>query len=68
MAAINTSISYQSQFTSPSASLNDMRTKSGAQTQMEEMKGIDLKPASPKFQVQSTALLGDVGKLVNLKA
>ena len=68
MAAINTSISYQTQFASFGASLSDMRTKGGAQSQMEEMKGVELKPASPKFQVQSTEPLGDLGKHVNLRA
>lgn len=68
MAAINTSISYQSQFAPSGVSLNDMRTKSGAQSQMEEMKGVELKPTSTKFQVQSAALLGELGKHVNLKA
>ena len=68
MAAINTSISYQSQFSSPSTSLNDMRTKSGAQDQMEEMKGVDLKAINPKYQVQSVAPLGELGRHVNIKA
>jgi len=68
MTAINTSISYQSQFPSPSNSLNDMRTKSGAQSQMEVLKGIDLKPVSPKYQVQNVAPLGELGKHVNLRA
>ena len=68
MAAINTSISYQSQFSSPGASLNDMRTKSGAQDQMEAMKGVDLKSINPKYQVQSVAPLGEVGGHINFKA
>jgi hypothetical protein len=68
MTAINTSISYQSQFPSPSTSLNNMRTKSGAQSQMELLKGIDLKPVSPKYQVQNVAPLGELGKHVNLRA
>lgn len=68
MAAINTSISYQSQFAPPSASVNDMRTKSGAQSQTDEMKGVVLKPASIQFQVQTVAPLGDLGMHVNLKA
>ena len=68
MAAINTSISYQSQFASSGAYLSDMRTKGGAQSQMGEMKGVELEPASPNFQVQSTEPLGDLGKHVNLTA
>ena len=68
MTAINTSISYQSQFAPPNASLNDMPTKSGAQSQMDEMKGVELKPTSTKFQVQNVAPLGDIGKHVNFKA
>jgi hypothetical protein len=68
MAAINTSISYQSQFASAGASLNDMRTKGGPQAQMEEMKGVQLKPTNFKFQVQKTEPLGDLGRHVNLKA
>ena len=68
MTAINTSISYQSQFPSPSNSLNDMRTKSGAQSEMELLKGIDLKPVSPKYQVQNVAPLDEMGKHVNLRA
>ena len=68
MAAIDTSLSYQSQFTSYNSSLNDMRTKSGAQDQMEAMKGVDLKAISPKYQVQSVTPQGELGKYVNLKA
>ena len=68
MVAINTSISYQSQFSSPSTSLNDMRTKSGAQSEMEIMKGVDLKSINPKYQVQSISPPGELGKHVNLKA
>ncbi|QWE25130.1 hypothetical protein FD977_02395 [Polynucleobacter sp. AP-Elch-400A-B2] len=67
MAAINTSISHQSQFAPSGVALNDMRTKSGAQSQMEKMKGVELKPTSTKFQVQNTVPLGDLGKHVNLK-
>jgi hypothetical protein len=68
MAAINTSISYQSQFATPNSSLNDMRTKSAAQEQMESIKGADLKPISPTNTVQSTASRGEFGQRVNLKA
>ena len=68
MATINTSISYQSQFSSPSTSLNDMRTKSGAQSEMEIMKGVDLKAVNPKYQVQSVAPLGEVGGHINFRA
>jgi len=68
MAAINTSISYQSQFASSGPTLSDMRTKGGAQSQMEEMKGVAVKSTSPKFQVQKTEPLGDLGKHVNLRA
>lgn len=68
MAAINTSNSYQSQFAPISTSLNDMRTKSGAQSQMEEMKGVKLKPTSTQFQVQSEVPQVSLGKHVDLKA
>ena len=68
MTAINTSISYQSQFTSPNSSLNDMRTKSGAQSEMEIMKGVDLKLFNPKYLVPSLIPLGELGRHVNLKA
>ena len=68
MTAINTSISYQSQFASPNSSLNEMRTKSGAQTEIEVMKGLDLKAVSPKYLVQSTPQIGELGGLVNLRA
>jgi hypothetical protein len=68
MAAINTSISYQSQFATSGASLNDMRTKGGPQSQMEEMTGVELKPTNFKFQVQKTEPLGDLGRHVNLRA
>ena len=68
MSAINSSLSYQSQFPPSSASLNDMRTKSGAQLQIELIKGGNLKPVSLKYLVQSTVPLGDLGKHVNLKA
>lgn len=68
MAAINTSISYQSQFAPAGASLNHMRTKSGTQLQMEEMRGGELKPASSKFQVQGKTPLGELGKHINLRA
>ena len=67
MSAINTSISYQSQFASPGSSLNDMRTKSGAQSEIEVMKGVDLQPITPNL-VHSAPFLGETGKLVNLKA
>jgi hypothetical protein len=68
MAAINTSISYQSQFDSPNSFLKDMRTKGGAQLQMELVKGGNLKPVSTEHLVQSVAPPGEVGKHVNLKA
>jgi hypothetical protein len=68
MAAINTSISYQSQFAPSSPSFNEMRTKSGAQSQIDEMKGVGLKPTSTQFKIQSVAPMGDVGMHVNLKA
>jgi hypothetical protein len=67
MTAINTSISYQSQFTSPGSSLNDMRTKSGAQAEIEVMKGVDLQPIAPNL-VQGAPRVGELGKHVNLKA
>jgi hypothetical protein len=54
MAAITTSISYQSQFATPNSSLNDIRTKSAAQEQMESIKGTDLKPISSANSVQNT--------------
>ena len=68
MSAINTSISYQSQFASPGSSLNDMRTKSGAQSEIEVMKGVDLKPVNPKYLIQSVPQVGELGGLVNLRA
>jgi hypothetical protein len=67
MTAINASISYQSQFASPSSSLNDMRTKSGAQSEIEVMKGVDLTPIAPNL-VQSVPQVGEIGKHVNLRA
>ena len=63
MAAINTSFSYQSQFAPASTSLNEMRTKSGAQSQMDEMKGVELKPTSTNFRVHILAPLGDLAFL-----
>jgi len=68
MNAINSNISYQSQFTSPGASLNDMRTKSGAQSQMEVIKGIDIKPVNPKYLAPSLLPLGELGVHINLRA
>jgi hypothetical protein len=68
MAAINTSISYQSQFATPNSSSNDMRTKSSAQEQMESIKGSDLKPISSANSVQNTESLGEHGQYINLKA
>ena len=68
MTAINTSISYQSQFTSPGSSLNDMRTKSGAQAEIEVMKGVDLQPVNPKYLIQGVPQVGEIGKHVNLRA
>jgi len=67
MTAINASISYQSQFASPGSSLNDMRTKSGAQSEIEVMKGVDLQPIAPNL-VQSAPRIGELGKHVNLRA
>lgn len=68
MAAINTSISYQSQFATPNSSLNDMSTQSAAQEQMEKIKGSDLKPISSANSVQTTTLRDELGQRVNLKA
>jgi len=68
MASINTSISYQSQFATPNSYLNDMRTKSAAQEQMESIKGTDLKPISSANSVQNTESLGEHGQHINLKA
>ncbi|QWE00927.1 hypothetical protein FD967_02445 [Polynucleobacter sp. JS-Mosq-20-D10] len=68
MAAINTSISYQSQFATPNSSLNDMRTKSAAQEQMESIKGADIKPINPSHSAQNTTLRGEHGQHINLKA
>jgi hypothetical protein len=45
-----------------------MRTKGGPQSQMEEMKGVELKPTNFKFKVQKTEPLGDLGRHVNLRA
>jgi hypothetical protein len=67
MAAINTSISYQSQFATPNSSLNDMRTKSAAQEQMENIKGADLKPISPS-SAQITISQAEHGQHINLRA
>jgi hypothetical protein len=67
MTAINNSISYQSQFASPGSSLNDMRTKSGAQSEIEVMKGVDLQPIAPNL-VQGAPQVGELGKHVNLRA
>jgi hypothetical protein len=68
MAAINTSISYQSQFATPNSSLNDMRTQSAAQEQMEKIRGSDLKPISSINTAQNIDLLGGHGRHINLKA
>ena len=67
MTAINTSISYQSQFSPPNPFLNDLRTKSGAQSQIE-INGGNLKPVSIKYLVQNVGALGELGMNVNLKA
>jgi hypothetical protein len=66
MTAINTSISYQSQF-APNPFLNDLRTKSGAQSQIE-INGGNLKPVSIEYLVQNVGALGELGMNVNLKA
>ena len=68
MAAINNSISYQSQFATPNSSLNDISTQSAAQEQMEKIKGSDLKPISSANSVQNTESLGEHGQHINLKA
>ena len=68
MSAINTSISYQSQFAPFNTNLSDLKTKSDAQTQMEATKGIDLKPISHKYSVQSVVPLSELGKHVSLMA
>jgi len=68
MSAINTSISYQSQFASPNSSSNDMRTKSGAQSEVEIKTGLDLKAVSPEYSVKSAPQVGEPGRLVNLRA
>ena len=68
MTAINTSISYQSQFASPGSSLNDMRTKSGAQSEVEIKTGLDLKAVSPEYSDKSAPQVGEPGRLVNLRA
>ena len=67
MSAINTSISYQSQFASPDSSLNDMRTKSGAQSEIEVMKGVNLQPIAPNL-VQKLPRAGEPAGIVNLRA
>jgi len=67
MTAINTSISYQSQFAPPNSFLNDLRTKSGAQMQIESTGG-NIKPVVPKYLVQNVGALGELGMNVNLKA
>ena len=68
MAAINTSISYQSQFATPNSSLNDISTQSAAQEQMEKIKGSDLKPISSANSVQTANSRDELGQRVNLKA
>lgn len=68
MAAITTSISYQSQFATPNSSLNDIRTKSAAQEQMEKIKGSDLKPISSTNSVPSSTSRDEHGQHINLKA
>lgn len=68
MAAINTSISYQSQFATPNSYLNAMRTKSAAQDQMEQIKGADIKPIGSTNPVQSTTSRDELGQHINLKA
>jgi hypothetical protein len=68
LAAINTSISYQSQFAKANSSLNDMRTKSAAQEQMEKIKDSDLKPISSTNSAPSSTSRGELGQHVNLKA
>ena len=67
MPAINTSISYQSQFAPANLNLSDFRTKRSVQAQIEVTKETSLKPPSPKYSVQSVMLLGELGKHVNLK-
>lgn len=67
MSAINTSISYQSQFAPSNANYNDFQTKSDERSKMIAMKEIDLKPISPKYSTQNITLLGDIGKHVNLR-
>ena len=67
MTAINTSISYQSQFAPPNPFLNDLRTKSGAQLQIE-VTGGNIKPVVPKYIVQNVGALGEIGMNVNMKA
>ena len=68
MAAINTSISYQSQFATPNSSLIDMLAKSAAQEQMEQIKGADIKPISHTNSLQGTTSRNELGQHVNLKA
>ena len=68
MAAINTSISYQSQFSTPNPTTNNIRTKSGAQANMEVITGLTPKPINPKFTVQNVAPVDEIGKHFNLKA
>ena len=68
MSAINTSISYQSQFATPNSSLNDMSTQSAAQEQMEKIKGSDLKPISSANSVQTSTSRDELGQRINLKA
>jgi len=68
MVAINTSISYQSKFSTPNQSTNDIRTKSGAQANMEVITGLASKPINPKFSVQNVAPVDEIGKHFNLIA
>ena len=67
MTAINNSISYQSQFAPPNPFLKDLRTKSGAQVQIE-VTGGNIKPVVPKYIVQNVGALGEIGMNINLKA
>jgi len=68
MSAINTSLSYQSQFAPSNTGHSDFRAKSDARSQMEFMKELDLKPVSHKYYVQIITTHGEYGEHVNLKA
>jgi hypothetical protein len=67
MSAVNSSISYQSQFAPSNVNLNDFLTERDAKTLMKSIKGIELEPISHKSPVSNVTLPGELGKNVNLR-